>query len=160
MYMRLSACNFGIYGAFSCSPDILAPSLLSVSASLPVARFKHIVVNYILTLFLLSFYFFLLWKASFELCVFLARRMATDMPPFAVKAWHLFNPPHIADKIPQCSLLHVSAFRRGYTQADLFFRLPIRQPAGTKFPLYLRHILTTNNRPALFCNSSISSAFS
>ena len=85
--------------------------------------------------------------------------MATDMPLFAVKTRHLFSPPHIADKISQCSLLHVSAFRRGYTQADLFFRLPIRQPAGTKFPLYLRHILTTNNLPALFCNSSISSAF-
>ena len=86
--------------------------------------------------------------------------MATDVPLFAVKTRHLFNPPHIADKIPQCSLLHVSAFRRGYTQADLFFRLPIRQPAGTKFPLYLRHILTMNNSQALFCNSSISSAFS
>ena len=86
--------------------------------------------------------------------------MATDMPLFAVKTRHLFNPPHIADKIPQCNLLHVLAFRRVYTQADLFFRLPTRQPAGTKFPLYLCHILTTNNRPALFCNSSISSSFS
>ena len=159
MYMRLSACNFGIYGAFSGSPDILAPSFLSVSASLPVARFEHIVVNYILTLFLLSFYFFLLHKISFELCVFLARRMATDVPLFAVKTRHLFNPPHIADKIPQCSLLHVSAFRRSYTLAGLFFQLPTLQPAGTKFPLYLCHILTMNNRPALFCNSSISSAF-
>ena len=89
MYMRLSACSFGIYGAFLGLPDILAPSFLSVSASLPVSRFKNIVVNYILTLFLLSFYFFLLWKIPFELCVFLARRMATDMPLFAVKAWHL-----------------------------------------------------------------------
>ena len=84
MYMRLSACNFGIYGAFSSLPDILAPSFLSVSASLPVARFKNIVINYILTLFLLSFYFFLLHKILFKLCVFLARRMATDMPLFAV----------------------------------------------------------------------------
>ena len=89
MYMRLSSCNFGIYGAFLGLHDILAPSFLSVSASLPVARFKHIVVNYILTLFLFSFYFFLLWKVLFELCVFLARRMTTDMPLFAVKAWHL-----------------------------------------------------------------------
>lgn len=89
MYMRLSACNFGIYGAFSCLPGILAQSFLSVSASLPVSRFKHIVVNYILTLFLLSAYFFLLQKVFFELCVFLARRMAADMPLFAVKAWHL-----------------------------------------------------------------------
>ena len=89
MYMRLSACNFGIYGAFSDLPDILAPSFLSVSASLPVARFKNIIVNYILTLFLLSFYFFLLWKIPFELCVFLTRRMATDMPLFAVKTRHL-----------------------------------------------------------------------
>ena len=159
MYMRLSAYNFCIYGAFSGSPDILALSFLSTSASLPFSRFKNIVYNYVLTLFMLSFYFFLLWKIPFELRVFLARRMATDVPLFAVKTRHLFNPPHIADKIPQCSLLHVSAFRRGYTQADLFFRLPIRQPAGTKFPLYLRHILTTNNLPALFCNSSISSAF-
>ena len=86
MYMRLSSCNFGIYGAFLSLPDILAPSFLSVSASLPIARFKHIVVNYILTLFLLSFYFFLLRKVPFELCVFLARRMATDVPLFAVKA--------------------------------------------------------------------------
>ena len=86
MYMRLSACSFGIYGAFLSLPDILAPSFLSVSASLPVARFKHIVVNYILTLFLLSFYFFLLHKISFELFVFLARRMTTDMTLFAVKA--------------------------------------------------------------------------
>ena len=60
MYMRLSACSLGIYGAFLGLPDILAQSFLSVSASLPVARFKYIVVNYILTLFLLSFYFFLL----------------------------------------------------------------------------------------------------
>ena len=87
--MRLSACNFGIYGAFSCSPDILVLSFLSVSAFLPVSRFKNIVVNYILKLFLLSFYFFLLHKISFKLCVFLARRMTTDMPLFAVKARHL-----------------------------------------------------------------------
>ena len=160
MYMRLSACNFGIYGAFSGSPDILAPSFLSVSASLPVSRFKHIVVNYILTLFLLSAYFFLLQKVPFKFCVFLARRMATDMPLFAVKARHLFNPPHIADKIPRCSLSHVSAFRRSYTLAGLFFQLPTRQPAGTKFPLYLRPILSTDNLPTLSCTSSIASAFS
>ena len=86
MYMRLSACSFGIYGAFSGSPDILAPSFLPVSASLPFSRFKNIVYNYVLTLFLLSFYFFLLHKISFKLRVFLARRMATDMPLFAVKA--------------------------------------------------------------------------
>ena len=159
MYMRLSACNFGIYGAFSGLPDILAPSFLSVSASLPVARFKHIVVNYILTLFLLSFYFFLLHKISFELCVFLARRMTADMPLFAVKTRHFFIPPHIADKIQRCSLSHVSAFRRSYTWAGLFFQLPTRQPAGTKSPLYLRPILSTNNRQTLSCTSSIASAF-
>ena len=160
MYMRLSAYNFGIYGAFSSFPDILAPSFLSVSASLPVARFKYIVVNYILTLFLFSFYFFLLHKILFKLCVFLARRMAADMPLFAVKTRHFFNPPHIADKIPQCSLSHVSAFRRSYTLAGLFFQLPTRQPAGTKSLLYLRPILSTNNRPTLSCTSSIASAFS
>ena len=159
MYMRLSSCSFGIYGAFSGLPDILAPSFLSVSASLPVARFKHIVVNYILTLFLLSFYFFLLWKISFELCIFLARRMATDMPLFAVKTRHLFNPPHIADKIPRYSLSHVSAFRRIYTWAGLFFRLPTRQPAETKSPLYLRPILSMNNRQTLSCTSSTMSVF-
>ena len=159
MYMRLSACSFCIYGAFSSLPDILAPSFLSVSASLPVSRFKHIVVNYILTLFLLSFYFFLLHKILFKLCVFLARRMATDMPLFAVKARHLFNPPHIADKISQCSLSHVSAFRRSYTLAGLFFQLPILQQDGTKFPLYLRPILSTDNRPTISCTSSTMSVF-
>ena len=95
--MRLSACSFCIYGAFSGSPDILAPSFLSISASLLFSRFKNIVYNYVLKLFLLSFYFFLLWKIPFELRVFLAWRMAADMPLFAVKTAH-FIPPRTADR--------------------------------------------------------------
>ena len=163
MYMRLSAYSFCIYGAFSGSTDILALSFLSVSAFLPVARFKNIVVNYILKLFLLSFYFFLLWKIPFELCVFLARRMATDMPLFAVKTRHLFNPPHIAGRQARNSSSRNASCvgdRSLCALKSLFWSRATPRPAAISAPVFPCRTPTKGISRKRSCTTSKASAFS
>ena len=163
MYMRLSACSFGIYGAFSGSPDILAPSFLSFSASLPFSRVNNIVYNYVLTLFLLSFYFFLLWKIPFKICVFLAWRMATDMPLFAVKAWHLFNPPHIAGRQARNSSSRNASCvgdRSLCALKPLFWSRATHRPAASSAPVFPCRSPTKGISRKRSCTTNKASAFS
>ena len=163
MYMRLSACSFGIYGAFSGLPDILAPSFLSTSTSLLFSRFKNIVYNYVSNLFLLSFYFFLLWKIPFELRVFLARRMTTDMPLFAVKAWHLFNPPHIAGRQARNSSSRNASCvgdRSLCALKPLFWSRATHRPAAISAHLFPCRTPTKGISRRRSCTTSKASAFS
>ena len=162
MYMRLSACNFGIYGAFSCSHDILAPSFLSVSASLSAARFKNIVYNCVLTLFLLSFYFFLLWKIPFELRVFLARRMATDMPLFTVKAAHFIPPRTAGRQARNSSSRNASCVgdRSLCALKPLFWSRATPRPAAISAPVFPCRTPTKGISRRRSCTTSKSSAFS
>ena len=162
MYMRLSACSFGIYGAFSGLHDILAPSFLSVSASLSAARFKNIVHNYILTLFLLSFYFFLLWKIPFKLCVFLARRMATDMPLFTVKAAHFIPPRTAGRQARNSSSRNASCVgdRSLCALKPLFWSRANHRPAAISAPVFPCRTPTKGISRKRSCTTSKAFAFS
>ena len=162
MYMRLSACNFGIYGAFSGLPDILAPSFLSVSASLPVSSFKNIAGNYILKLFLLSFCFFLLWKFPFELCVFLAWRMTAYVPILTVKATHFIPPRTAGRQARNSSSRNASCVgdRSLCALKPLFWSRATHRPAAISAHLFPCRTPTKGISRRRSCTTSKASAFS